>query len=127
MAPTDSLPVVRYDTKAGERSLYMLRWGLVPFWAKDLNVGFANINAKAEGIETRPAFREAFQRRRCLVPVNSFYEWKKTGTSKQPLRDRACRSRADGAGRTLGELAFARGRMDSKLRHHHDRTERTLR
>ena len=84
MAPTDSLPVVRYDAKAGERSLDMLRWGLVPFWAKDLNVGFANINAKAEGIETRPAFREAFQRCRCLVPVNSFYEWKKTGTGKQP-------------------------------------------
>jgi len=84
VAPTDLLPVVRYDDKAGERSLDMLRWGLVPFWAKDLNVGFANINAKAEGIETRPAFREAFQRRRCLVPVNSFYEWKKTGTSKQP-------------------------------------------
>jgi putative SOS response-associated peptidase YedK len=57
VAPTDSLPVVRTDPKAGERSLDMLRWGLVPFWAKDMNVGFANINAKAEGIETRPAFR----------------------------------------------------------------------
>jgi putative SOS response-associated peptidase YedK len=84
VAPTDSLPVVRYDAKAQERSLDMLRWGLVPFWAKDLNVGFANINAKAEGIETRPAFREAFQRRRCVVPVNRFYEWKKIGTGKQP-------------------------------------------
>ena len=79
-----SLPVVRYDAKASERSLDLLRWGLVPFWAKDLNVGFANINAKAEGIENRPAFREAFQRRRCLVPVDSFYEWKKTATGKQP-------------------------------------------
>jgi putative SOS response-associated peptidase YedK len=57
---------------------------LVPFWAKDLKVGFANINAKAEGIENRPAFREAFQRRRCLVPVDNFYEWKKTATGKQP-------------------------------------------
>ena len=84
VAPTDQLPVVRYDRKAGERSLDLLRWGLVPYWAKDLNVGFANINAKAEGIETRPAFRDAFQRRRCLVPVDSFYEWKKTGTGKQP-------------------------------------------
>src|SRR5947207_3154928 len=81
---TDSLPVVRYNVKAGERSLDMLRWGLVPFWAKDLKVGFANINAKAEGIENRPAFREAFQRRRCLVPVDSFYEWKKTAAGKQP-------------------------------------------
>jgi putative SOS response-associated peptidase YedK len=84
VAPTDPLPVVRYDTKAGERSLDLLRWGLVPFWAKDIKVDFANINAKAEGIENRPAFREAFQRRRCLAPVDGFYEWKKTGTGKQP-------------------------------------------
>jgi hypothetical protein len=52
-------------------------------------VGFANINAKAEGIETKPAFREAFQRRRCLVPVDGFYEWKKTATGKQPMRSRS--------------------------------------
>jgi len=52
--------------------------------AKDINVGFANINVKAEGIENRPAFREAFQRRRCLVPVDNFYEWMKTATGKQP-------------------------------------------
>src|SRR5436305_377852 len=83
-APTEDLPVVCYDAKAGQRSLDIMRWGLVPFWAKDLKVGFANINAKAEGIETRPAFREAFQRRRCLVPVDSFYEWKKTAAGKQP-------------------------------------------
>jgi putative SOS response-associated peptidase YedK len=61
-----------------------MRWGLVPFWAKDIKVGFSNINAKAEGIESKPAFREAFQRRRCLVPVDNFYEWKKTETGKQP-------------------------------------------
>ena len=83
-APTDPLPVVRYDTRTGERSLDVMRWGLIPFWAKDIKVGFANINAKAEGIERRPAFREAFQQRRCLVPVDNFYEWKKTGVGKQP-------------------------------------------
>jgi putative SOS response-associated peptidase YedK len=60
VAPTDQLPVLHYDRKAGERSLDLLRWGLGPYWAKGINVGFANINAKAEGIETRPAFREAF-------------------------------------------------------------------
>lgn len=58
--------------------------GLVPFWSKDIKVGFANINAMAETIDTKPAFREAFQRRRCLVPVDNFYEWKKTETGKQP-------------------------------------------
>ena len=55
--------IVRYDAKVGQRGLDMLRWGLIPYWAKDIKVGFANINAKAEGIESKPAFREAFQRR----------------------------------------------------------------
>lgn len=82
-APTDQLPIVRFDPKTGERNLDLARWGLVPYWAKDIKVGFANINAKAEGIENRPAFCEAFQRRRCLVPVDSFYEWQKT-TSVTP-------------------------------------------
>jgi putative SOS response-associated peptidase YedK len=58
VAPTDPLPVVRYDTKEHQRSLEVMRWGLVPFWEKDIKVGFANINAKAEGIENKPAFRE---------------------------------------------------------------------
>jgi putative SOS response-associated peptidase YedK len=84
VAPTDSLPVVRYDRKAAQRSLDLLRWGLIPYWAKDIKVGFANINAKAEGIENKPAYRKAFERRRCLVPVDNFYEWKKTGSGKQP-------------------------------------------
>jgi putative SOS response-associated peptidase YedK len=84
VAPTDPLPIVRYDAKAGERSLDMMRWGLAPYWAKDMKVGFANINAKAEGIGTRAAFRKAFERRRCLVPVDNFYGWQKTGTGKQP-------------------------------------------
>src|SRR5262252_5083624 len=79
VAPTDPLPVVRYDAKAGERSLDVMRWGLVPFWAKDIKVGFANINAKAEGIEGRPAFREAFQQRRCLVP-------RRSGPGSGPMR-----------------------------------------
>ena len=84
VAPTDPLPVVRYDARDHQRSLEVMRWGLVPFWAKDIKVGFANINAKAGGVETKPAFREAFRQRRCLVPVDSFYEWKKTANGKQP-------------------------------------------
>ena len=83
-APTEDLPVVRWDTRARERSLDVMRWGLVPFWAKDLKVGFSNINAKAETVDTRPAYREAFQRRRCLVPFDCFYEWKKLGKERQP-------------------------------------------
>ena len=84
IAPTDPMPVVRYDTKAGERSLDVMRWGLIPYWAKDIKIGYSTFNARAEEIETKPAFREAFQRRRCLVPLDSFYEWKKTETGKQP-------------------------------------------
>ena len=83
-APTEDLPVIRYNVRAGQRSLDVMRWGLVPFWAKDLKVGFANINAKAEGIDTKPAFREAFARWRCLVPFDCFYEWKKLGKERQP-------------------------------------------
>jgi hypothetical protein len=84
VAPTDPLPVVRYDAKDRQRSLDVMRWGLVPLWAKDIKVGLANINAKAESIENKPAFREAFRQRRCLVPVDNFYEWAKTVAGKQP-------------------------------------------
>src|SRR6516165_4284986 len=117
-APTDSLPVVRFDAKAGQRSLDVLRWGLIPYWAKDMKVGFANINAKAEGIENKPAFRKALERRRCLVPVDNFYEWKKTGTGKQPyaiaLADR-------------GIMALAGGGVDPLLRDRHHPAERIVR
>src|ERR1700722_14346235 len=85
VAPTDSLPIVRHDPKAGERSLDLMRWGLVPYWAKDMKLGASMINAMAETIDTKSAFRAAFERRRCLVPVDNFYEWQKTGPKdKQP-------------------------------------------
>src|ERR1700732_4002521 len=61
-----------------------MRWGLIPYWAKDIKIGFSTINARAEKVDTKPAFREAFRQRRCLVPLDSFYEWKKTATGKQP-------------------------------------------
>jgi putative SOS response-associated peptidase YedK len=125
-APTDLLPVVRHDRKAGERSLDLLRWGLIPHWAKDINVGFANINAKAEGIENRPAFRDAFQRRRCLVPVDGFYEWKKAATGKQPYAV----ALADGrlmALAGLWEKALVDGGVDTQLCYHHDEAKRAVR
>ncbi len=84
VAPTEDLPIVRWDGKAGERSLDNMRWGLVPYWAKDLKIGFSTINAKAEGIDERPAYREAFKRRRCLVPLDAFYEWRKRGKEREP-------------------------------------------
>src|SRR6266851_5728111 len=85
VAPTDHLPIVRYDPNAGHRTLDLMRWGLVPYWAKNLKIGFSTINAMAETIDTKPVFREAFARRRCIVPVDNFYEWKKLGPKeKQP-------------------------------------------
>src|ERR1051326_7766730 len=82
-APTDTLPVVRLDRDG--RSLDLLRWGLIPWWAKDIKMGARCINAMAETVATKPAFRDAFARgQRCLVPVDGFYEWKKNATGKQP-------------------------------------------
>jgi putative SOS response-associated peptidase YedK len=61
-----------------------MRWGLIPYWAKDIKIGFSTINAMAETVDKKPVFREAFARRRCLVPVDNFYEWQKTGKETQP-------------------------------------------
>jgi hypothetical protein len=85
VAPTDQLPIVRYNPKTQGRTLDLMRWGLVPYWAKDIKVGFSTINAMAETIDTKPVFREAFRRRRCLVPVEAYYEWQKLDAkTKQP-------------------------------------------
>jgi putative SOS response-associated peptidase YedK len=83
IAPTQEAPVVRVDA-AGAREAAMLRWGLVPPWATDIAVGNRMINARGEGIETKPAFREAMQARRCLVPATGFYEWTGPAGRKQP-------------------------------------------
>lgn len=83
IAPTQYVPVVRED-KAGKRRLDLLRWGLVPFWAKDMAIGNRMINARAETVAEKPAYRDAFRRRRCIVPANGFYEWQKRGSEKQP-------------------------------------------
>lgn len=74
IAPTQQAPVVRVD-REGNRELVPLRWGLVPFWAKDLKIGTTMINARSEGIESKPAFREAVKSRRCIVPATGFFEW----------------------------------------------------
>src|SRR6202140_5142274 len=84
IAPTDPVLAVRFNAKTGARSLDALRWGLVPYWAKDLSTGARLINARAETLATLPAFRDAFQRRRCLIPASGFYEWKKDGKTRTP-------------------------------------------
>lgn len=83
-APTQTLPVVRLDQK-GERELAQLKWGLIPMWAKDSKIAYSTINARAETVHEKPAFRTAFRKRRCLVPADGFYEWQ-PGEKKQPYR-----------------------------------------
>ena len=73
--PTNTAPVVRRSHASGEREVAMLRWGLVPMWAKELKFGARCINARAETLASTPAFRVAYRKRRCLVPVNAFFEW----------------------------------------------------
>jgi putative SOS response-associated peptidase YedK len=86
-APTQDLPIVLRDAESGERRLEALRWGLVPFWAKDAKIAYSTINAMAETVATKPAFRDAFKSRRCLVPADGFYEWQKLDAkTKQPYR-----------------------------------------
>jgi putative SOS response-associated peptidase YedK len=84
LAPTQLAPVVRRGPEEDERRLDVMRWGLVPSWADDPKIGSRMINARSETVATRPAFREAFVRRRCLVPADGFFEWQKVGDAKQP-------------------------------------------
>jgi putative SOS response-associated peptidase YedK len=75
MAPTQDGVVVRRNPETGQRQIDLLRWGLVPRWAKDSKDGARLINARSDGVATKPAFCDAFAKRRCLVPADGFYEW----------------------------------------------------
>ena len=84
IAPTQMAPVIFHDRN--QPAVKLMRWGLIPSWAKDESVGNALINARSETIESRTAFREAFKHRRCLIPADSFYEWKEMHGERQPFR-----------------------------------------
>jgi putative SOS response-associated peptidase YedK len=83
IAPTQLVPVVRVE-HAATRELALLYWGLVPFWAKEKSIGARMINARAETIAEKPAFRAAYRKRRCLILADGYYEWQQTDTGKQP-------------------------------------------
>src|SRR5437763_186669 len=83
-APTDNLAVVRFNPQTRTRALDLLRWGLVPLWAKDPSFGPKCINARSETIATNKIFRDAFERRRCLIPADAFYEWQKRDGKAKP-------------------------------------------
>jgi putative SOS response-associated peptidase YedK len=87
IAPTQPVLVVLSDADRG-RHAEAMRWGLVPFWAKDIAIGNRMINARAETVAEKPAFRTAFAKRRCLIVVDGFYEWRKEPGGKVPMRIR---------------------------------------
>jgi putative SOS response-associated peptidase YedK len=80
-APTQTLPVIVGD---GANNLTMMKWGLIPFWAKDPAIGSRMINARAETVAEKPAFKQSLRSRRCLVPASGFFEWKREGETRTP-------------------------------------------
>ena len=81
IAPTQDVAVIIED---GQLKLTAMRWGLIPFWAKDITIGSKLINARSETIDEKPSFKYSFQKRRCLIMANGFYEWQKQGAKKFP-------------------------------------------
>jgi putative SOS response-associated peptidase YedK len=85
IAPTQEVATVRQNRDTPERRFGWMKWGLIPYWAKDASLSFKMINARAETAAQKPAFSEALKNRRCLIPADGFYEWQKTGKAKQPF------------------------------------------
>lgn len=85
IAPTQQIATVSVNSESSERQLKMLRWGLIPSWAKDAKMGAKLINARAETVAEKPAFRAAFKKRRCLILADGFYEWQTQNGEKQPF------------------------------------------
>jgi putative SOS response-associated peptidase YedK len=85
IAPSQPVGIIRQDPSRPERHFSPARWGLIPSWASDASIGFKTINARAETVATKPAFRDAFVSRRCLLPADGFFEWMRSGKEKQPF------------------------------------------
>jgi putative SOS response-associated peptidase YedK len=84
IAPTQLVPVIRQHPKEPRRDISLIRWGLIPSWARDSSAGASMINARSETAAELPAFRDALKLRRCLVPADGFYEWQRSASGKQP-------------------------------------------
>ncbi len=87
VSPSQTVLALR-KTGAGQREAVELKWGLVPWWSKDAKIGYSLINARCETVAEKPSFREAFHKRRCLIPADGFFEWKVDGKKKLPYRFR---------------------------------------
>jgi putative SOS response-associated peptidase YedK len=126
-APSQELLVIRQNHKTEERSLDLLKWGLIPHWCSDPRGGRRPINAKAESISRLPTFRDAYAQRRCIVPVDGFFEWRaiRGARAKQPYAIAMKDGLPFGPGRAVGELAQSEDRrMGAHLCHHHGALQR---
>jgi putative SOS response-associated peptidase YedK len=85
IAPSQKVLTIRLNPETRERSLDALQWGLIPYWAKDPKLAYRTINARAETVDRALSFRRAFAKRRCLIPADGFYEWRKTAKPKLPF------------------------------------------
>jgi len=85
IAPTQPVPVIRQHPKEPRRVFSLMRWGLIPSWAKDMRGSVSTINARSETAATKPAFRDPLKFRRCLLPADAFYEWRRSRSAKQPF------------------------------------------
>ena len=85
IAPSQPVGIIRQDPSRPERHFSLARWGLIPSWATDASIGFKTINARSETVASKPAFRDAFVSRRCLLPADGFFEWRRSGKEKQPF------------------------------------------
>ena len=106
IAPTQPVPIIRQNPKEPVRELSLVRWGLIPSWAKDSSAAASMINARSETASTKPTFRDALKLRRCLIPADGFYEWVRHEVAcvivrRAPL-DRTCHP----IGSTLRGMAF---------------------
>jgi putative SOS response-associated peptidase YedK len=131
IAPTQAVPIVR-QAHNGRREMVLVRWGLIPGWSKGPDSRFSMINARVETVAQKPAYRNAFRYRRCLIPADGFYEWHAAGANKQPyvLRPRDGRPLAlaglwehwqDSNGNELESCAILVGEADARVRPVHER------
>ena len=85
IASSQKVLTIRFNPETQARSLDALQWGLIPYWAKDPKIAYRTINARAETVDKAPSYRQAFKKRRCLIPADGFYEWRKTAKPKLPF------------------------------------------
>ena len=129
VAPTDFEPVVRLERETGERELTLMRWGMVPYWAKSpKDLGLSTINAKAESLLAKALWKDPLERRRCLVIADGFYEWQRIDEkNKQPYAFALKNDEPFAFAGIMGSVEAARRKLAHQFRHHHHRAERAHR